>query len=47
MMLTDTYLSIETIAVRVGFNSLTYFDRVFHKVTGLSPQTYRTSRKKA
>ena len=45
-LLVDTDMSIETIAVQVGFNSLTYFDRVFHKLTGLSPQVYRSSVKK-
>ncbi len=40
-LLTETNLSIETVAVQVGFNSNTYFDRVFHKISGLSPQAYR------
>ncbi len=41
--LTETNLSIEAVALRAGFNSVTYFDRVFHKLTGLSPQTYRST----
>ncbi len=45
-LLTDTNMEIETIALQVGFNSVNYFDRVFHKSTGLSPQSYRSSRKK-
>lgn len=46
ILLADTDMSISTIVYRTGFNSLTYFDRVFHKQVSLSPQTYRTSVKK-
>lgn len=42
-LLAETDLSIERIAARAGFNSGTYFDRVFRKITGLSPQMYRKS----
>lgn len=45
-LLTETDMSIETIAVQVGFNSLTYFDRVFFQKVKLSPQAYRSSGKK-
>ena len=45
-LLTESDLNIATIAVQVGFNSITYFDRVFHKETGLSPQRYRSSAQK-
>ena len=45
-LLGDTSLSIEAVAVQAGFNSATYFDRVFRKYTGLSPQAYRASTKK-
>ncbi len=40
-MLTETDLSIDQIATQTGFNSVTYFDRVFRNITGTSPQQYR------
>ena len=43
LLLTETDLSIEAIALPAGFNSMPYFDRVFRKITGLSPQAYRSS----
>lgn len=44
-LLAETDLSIERIAAQAGFNSGTYFDRVFRKITGLSPLMYRKSAK--
>ena len=44
-LLTDTDLEIENIALQVGFNSVNYFDRVFRKITGLAPQSYRSTQK--
>ena len=41
-LLERTAMSIETIALHVGFNSVTYFDRVFLNQTGMSPQSYRS-----
>lgn len=46
IMLAETMLSVEQIAAESGFNSITYFDRVFHKIVGLSPQEYRSSAKR-
>lgn len=46
ILLTESDLSIERIAAQSGFNSVTYFDRTFRKVTRVSPQDYRRSRKK-
>lgn len=46
-LLTETANSVEAVAVQVGFNSVNYFDRVFRKITGLSPQAYRSAAKKA
>lgn len=43
ILLTESDLSIERIAAQAGFNSVSYFDRKFYKVTGLSPQMYRKS----
>lgn len=40
-LLSDTQLSIAAIAERVGFSSIAYFDRVFSRVAGLTPQQYR------
>lgn len=45
-LLTETDTSVETIAIHVGFNSATYFDRVFYKEVKLSPQAYRSSSRK-
>jgi AraC-like DNA-binding protein len=42
-LLVETDLPIENVALQVGFNSLTYFDRVFHKLNGISPQVYRSA----
>lgn len=42
-LLAETDLSVALIAAQSGFNSVTYFDRVFRKITGLSPQAYRSS----
>ena len=39
--LIQTTESIGSIAHRVGFKDQAYFSRVFHKVTGKSPQSYR------
>lgn len=41
LLLTDTRLSIAAIAERVGFSSIAYFDRVFSRIAGLTPQQYR------
>lgn len=46
LLLTDTRMSVENIAFQVGFNSMTYFDRAFYKIVGLSPQAYRASARK-
>ncbi len=43
ILLTESDLSIENIAVQTGFNNVSYFDRKFRKTTGLSPQAYRKS----
>lgn len=45
-LLTETDISVESIAVQVGFNSVTYFDRVFSNEVKLSPQAYRSSSRK-
>lgn len=46
-LLTDTKLSIAAIAEQLGFSSIAYFDRVFFKITGLSPQQYREALRKS
>ena len=43
LLLRGTDLSVEDIALQAGFNSVTYFDRVFHKIIGLSPLAYRSA----
>lgn len=46
VLLKDTELDIESISVQAGFNSVSYFDRVFRSIVGLSPQAYRADGKK-
>lgn len=41
MLLTETALSVTEIAGRTGFGNVTYFERVFHKATGMPPLRYR------
>jgi len=40
-LLLDTTDTIGAIAHQVGFKDQSYFSRVFHKVTGMSPQIFR------
>lgn len=40
-LLADTRLSITAIAEQLGYSSAAYFDRVFLRHSGLSPQQYR------
>jgi len=40
-LLTDSRISVADIAGQVGYNNVTYFNRVFKTVTGLSPRQYR------
>jgi AraC-like DNA-binding protein len=40
-LLLQTTETIGVIARQVGFKDQAYFSRVFHKVTGMSPQAYR------
>jgi transcriptional regulator GlxA family with amidase domain len=40
-LLAQTDLSITEIAFQVGFNSQSYFDRIFQRFTGLSPHHFR------
>lgn len=42
LLLTGTSLSIIAIATQVGYNNVTYFDRLFKRLVGVSPQEYRT-----
>lgn len=42
-LLLNTTESIGSIARQVGFKDQAYFSRVFHKVTGMSPQGFRDS----
>ncbi len=42
-LLLNTTKSIGVIASLVGFKDQAYFSRVFHKVTGMSPQAFRES----
>lgn len=42
-MLKETALTVTEIALAVGFSDSGYFSRVFHRETGLPPETYRRS----
>jgi signal transduction histidine kinase/DNA-binding LacI/PurR family transcriptional regulator/AraC-like DNA-binding protein len=42
-LLLYTTETVGVVAHRVGFKDQAYFSRVFHKVTGMSPQTFRDS----
>ena len=41
--LLTTPLSIIEISEQIGYNSVTYFNRVFKKYTGLTPTEYRST----
>ena len=45
-LLIDTALPITEIAIRTGYNSSSYFNKAFHKITGLSPRDYRKAYRK-
>ena len=40
-LLQSSPLAIAHIAGQVGYNNVTYFNRIFKRITGLSPQAYR------
>lgn len=40
-LLLDDCLSVNDIAIKAGFNSRTYFNNFFRRMTGISPQQYR------
>ena len=40
-LLQNSNLNIADIAGQVGYNNVTYFNRIFKRITGLSPQEYR------
>jgi two-component system response regulator YesN len=40
-LLADTRLTITEIAFGIGFNDLSYFDKVFTKIVGVTPTDYR------
>lgn len=43
LLISNSELSIESIAEHTGFESSAYFRRVFKKITGVSPRKYRDS----
>lgn len=45
ILLLDEKLTMEDISQKLGYERLSYFDRVFKKYTGLSPLQYRKSKK--
>ena len=40
-LLLDTEMCIADIATQVGYNNVTYFNRIFREATGLSPKEFR------
>lgn len=40
-----THMEIMAISTEVGFANVTYFNRIFKKITGVSPKEYRISKK--
>ena len=46
ILLENKELSISDISARSGFNNVTYFNRIFKRITGLSPQEYRNTKEK-
>jgi AraC-like DNA-binding protein/ligand-binding sensor protein len=46
-LLGDPNRRVSEVAYDVGFQSLTHFNRVFHKITGQSPTNYRRSARKS
>lgn len=45
-MLDTTDLRISTVSAALGYEDPLYFSRLFRKITGMSPKSYRTSHKK-
>lgn len=45
-LLIDTALPITEIAIRTGYNSSSYFNKAFHKITDMSPRDYRKAYRK-
>jgi AraC-like DNA-binding protein len=43
-LLADPHARVSEVAYRVGFSSLTHFNRVFKKLQGQSPTEYRQKR---
>ena len=44
-LLQDSQSTIAAIAGQVGYNNVTYFNRIFKRITGVSPQAYRNEAK--
>lgn len=44
-MLDSTDMSVQDIAMTVGFSDANYFSSVFKSITGLSPRAYRADRR--
>ena len=42
-LLKNTKLTIEEIALNIGYENLSYFYRLFEKTYGMTPRTYRLS----
>ena len=39
-LIDEGYTSVTAIAMQTGFSNITHFDRVFKKITGISPKKY-------
>lgn len=45
-LLTSTDFSLTQIAEQIGFGSLAYFSKCFHKIENISPNEYRKTAKR-
>jgi len=44
-MLLNTNYTVTEIAVQTGYNNVTYFNRIFKKIKGVTPTAYRKAKK--
>lgn len=47
MLLSSTNLPVSSVAAEVGYDNLTYFSKLFKKVTGFSPSDYKKAHSKS
>mgnify|MGYP003300009867 CR=1 FL=1 len=40
-LLKNTFLTVTDISIKIGFNNVTYFNRIFKKLRGVTPTQFR------